>query len=158
MHTISRIFATLLLCFVLFPSFLAAQDKGTVLIASENTRFKKALVAELDGLFTAAGYSTTIVENSKKDLEKYNAADFSAVFITNSGVNSHVRPWVLEWLDRNRASGTYILLHTTQIRKWDVEAPVDAVTSASSKGDVKSLAQEYFRQILQEINSTDTTE
>ncbi len=155
MRLIKILFVSLILCSVLCPAVLSAQSKGTVLIVAEKTRFKKLLVAELDGLFTGAGYSTTIVENSKKDLEKYDAADFNAVFITNSGVNSKVRPWVLSWIEQNRTSGAYILLHTTQIREWKVEAPVDAVTSASSKDDVKKLAQEYFQQILRELGKAE---
>lgn len=147
--------ASLILCSALCPAMLSAQSKGTVLIVAEKTRFKKMLVAELDSLFTAAGYETTIVENSKKDVGNYAAPDYDAVFITNSGVNSRVRPWIVTWIDQNRSSGTYILLHTTQIRDWTVETPVDAVTSASSKDDVQKLAQEYFQRILRELEKAD---
>ncbi len=130
---------------------LNAQSKGTILLASEKTRFKDLLIEELETLFVNAGYTIKKAEHPKGGLDSYKASDYRAVFITNSGVNSRVRPWVVQWIEKNRNSNAYILLHTTQIRDWTVKTDVDAVTSASANGDVKKLARDYFLQITRNI-------
>jgi hypothetical protein len=117
-----------------------------VLLAWEKTGFKQSLVEEMERLLTQQGCEVTKAMHSKKGLEA-KAADFDAVFITNSGVNSKVRPWITEWLAANKAQAARILLHTTQTRDWKVIAEVDAITSASSKGDVKTLAADYAARI-----------
>jgi MarR-like DNA-binding transcriptional regulator SgrR of sgrS sRNA len=125
-----------------------AQDapKKRVLLAWEKTDFKQALVDEIERLLTQQGCEVTKALHSKRGLDA-KAADFDAVFITNSGVNSKVRPWITEWLASNKAQVGRILLHTTQTRDWKVIADVDAVTSASSKGDVKAVAADYVARI-----------
>jgi len=154
MRHIRNILLTVVLVSMLIPLPLAAQAKGTILIASEKTGFKDKLVAELETLFSDAGYAVVKARHSKGWLDKYRASDYAAVFITNSGVNSKVRPWVAEWIGKNGASNVYILLHTTQIRDWKVETSVDAVTSASKKDNVKVLAREYFDRIIERIETT----
>ncbi len=156
MRTLKNIMLAAILVAFIMPLPLAGQSKGTILIASEKTGFKEALVAELESLLTGAGYAVVKVKHPKGGLDGYNASDYAAVFITNSGVNSKVRPWVTEWIERNRASNAYILLHTTQIRDWKVETPVDAVTSASAKKEVKNLAREYFARITERLERTGT--
>jgi hypothetical protein len=64
-----------------------------------------------------------------------------------SGVNSQIRPWIVNWLENNKPHSTKILLHVTLIRNWKVKTHVDAVTSASSKKDAKKLASEYAQMI-----------
>jgi hypothetical protein len=125
-----------------------AQDapKKRVLLAWEKTDFKQALVDEIERLLTQQGREVTKVLHSKRGLDA-KAADFDAVFITNSGVNSKVRPWITNWLAANKALAARVLLHTTQTSDWKVTADVDAVTSASSKDDVKALAADYVARI-----------
>ncbi len=143
----------ILLCFIAAPLFqLGAQQKGKILIAYEKTRFKNALVEELDMLLKRDGYSVETVLHSKNGLDKYKASDYRAVFITNSGVNSEVRPWVNKWIEKNKTPGTYILLHTTQAKDWQVRASVDTVTSASAQADVKKLANDYYERITKALN------
>jgi len=147
MRKFSIAILTILLVSSLCSLPLAAQGKGTILLASEKTRFKDALITELESLFTSAGYTVQKAQHPKGGLDAYKASDYAAVFITNSGVNSKVRPWVTAWIEKNRASGAYILLHTTQIKDWKVVATVDAVTSASTNDEAKTLAREYFTKI-----------
>jgi len=120
--------------------------KKRVLLAWEKTGFKQALVEEMERLLTQQGCEVTKALHSKRGLEA-KAADFDAVFITNSGVHSKVRPWITEWLAANKAQAARILLHTTQTGDWKVIADVDAVTSASSKDDVKAVAADYAARI-----------
>ncbi len=154
MRKIRHAVLTVLFVVTLLPLPLAAQAKGTILIASEKTGFKDALVAEMETLLTGAGYAVVKVKHPKGGLEGYRAADYAAVFITNSGVNSKVRPWVTEWIEKNRTANSYILLHTTQIRDWKVETSVDAITSASTKKEVKNLAREYVARITGKLERT----
>lgn len=158
MRTLRKALLTVLLAAALFPFQAAAQSKGAILIASEKTGFKDALVKEMESILSTAGYTVVTTRHSKKWLDKYQASDYAAVFITNSGVNSKVRPWVTEWIEKNRPSGAYILLHTTQIREWKVEASVDAVTSASTKNEVKSLARGYAGRIMARLEGTGTAQ
>ena len=123
----------------------------TILLASESTRFKNSLINELETLFTGEGYKIEKVDHSGDNWNKIKADDYDAVFISNSGVNSRVRPWVQGWLNNNRNSSAYILLHTTQTRDWTVSVDVDSVTSASAMRDVKQLAAVYHRQIVSAI-------
>jgi hypothetical protein len=141
--------ATVVACVtVCLAAMVLAQEapKKRVLLAWEKTDYKQALVEELERLLTQQGCEVTKALHSKRGLEA-KAADFDAVFITNSGVNSKVRPWITEWLAANKAQAGRILLHTTQTRDWKVIADVDAVTSASSKGDVKGVAADYVARI-----------
>lgn len=151
MRKFSIAILTIILVSSLFALPLAAQGKGTILLASEKTRFKDTLIAEMEALFSLAGYTVQKAEHTKGGLDAYKASDYAAVFITNSGVNSKVRPWVTAWIEKNRSSGAYILLHTTQLWDWKVVSSVDAVTSASKTDGAKDLAREYFAKITAAI-------
>ena len=120
--------------------------KKRVLLAWESTDFKQALVVEMERLLAQQGCEVTKLQHAKRGLDA-KAADYDAVFISNSGVNSEVRPWISEWLAANSAQSGRILLHTTKRGDWAVVAGVDAVTSASSKDDVKALAADYVARI-----------
>lgn len=121
--------------------------KKRVLLAWEKTDFKQELVEAMEQSLAQQGCEVTKVLHSKSGLEA-KAADYDAVFITNSGVHSEVRFWIVEWLAANQAEAARILLHTTKTGDWTVAADVDAVTSASSKGDVKTLAAGYVARII----------
>lgn len=132
---------------------LSAQEvkdtqKSSVLIAMEETAFKKALVKKMQTLLEQKQTEITIVKDSKKDIQQYKASDYDLVFITNSGVWSKVRPWITEWIDNNKADSSKILLHTTKKLKWEENVYVDAVSSASEKKEVDKLAEEYVNKLL----------
>lgn len=139
-------------CLTLFTALHAQESsepaQRRILIAMEQTKFKKQLVEQMKSLLSLKPVTITIVEDSKKELSQHKAADFDLIFITNSGVMSHVRPWVAEWIDNNKADSSKILLHTTKARKWTEEVYVDAVSSASDKKQVPQLAEEYLTKLL----------
>lgn len=142
--------ATIVACVMVCLTAMAlAQEapKKRVLLAWEKTNFKQELVEEMERQLTSQGCEVTKVQHSKRGLDA-KAADYDAVFITNSGVHSKVRPWIVEWLAANKEQAARILLHTTKTGDWTVSADVDAVTSASSKGDVKVLAADYAVRIV----------
>lgn len=130
----------------------SATEGKQVLIAYEKTRFKNALIEHLQELLNNDSIIVKVVEHSKKKLDQYNAADYNAIFITNSGVNSKVRPWIVAWLKKNIEYKKNILLHTTQKSNWKVKTEVEAVTSASSISDVQKLAIDYFAKIKAKYN------
>ena len=124
-----------------------ARPSPRVLLALEKTRFKEKLVTEMKHMLGKEGYEVSVLMHSKKKGLEAKAADFDAVFITNSGAHSKVRPWITAWLAANKAEGNRILLHTTQTRDWKVKADVDAVTSASSKNEIGALARDYVAKL-----------
>lgn len=123
-----------------------SNSKNQVLLAFEKTSFKSELIDEMKKQLEETGIKVIVKEHSS-GWQEPKAADFNAIFITNSGVRSKVRPWIQDWLKKNSKQKDLILLHTTQTRNWTVKADVDTVTSASSRGDVKKLANDYVSLI-----------
>jgi len=129
-----------------------------VLLAYGKTRFKNALIERIQELLTQDSVDVTVIKHSRRNMKNYSAADYDAVFITNSGVRSKVRPWIVKWLQDNKSHGDNILLHTTQTKDWQVTVEVEAVTSASSMPDVEKLAEEYFAGIKSRYTETDSSD
>jgi len=82
---------TLALASILSTTAIYAQeskqaDKTRVLIAMEQTDFKKKLITNMEQILKEKGMEITVVKNSEKELESFNAPDYDLVFITNSGV------------------------------------------------------------------------
>ena len=127
-----------------------------VALALEQTRFKSALVNEMEKLLERDGVEVTVVNHADGELDTIDPAAFNAVFITNSGVNSRVRPQVVSWIEAQEPYTSRILLHTTQTRDWTVETTVDAVTSASATREVATLAREYVEKLRAILASTAT--
>jgi hypothetical protein len=159
--TNNRIFMCMSVVSLILPvKMVIAQDsaeslKGKkVVIAYEKTDFKKGLAAEMDRLLKADSINVTTTEHSEKAPLTIDAASSDAVFISASGVNSKIRPWIVTWLDNNKQYSGKILLHVTQTRNWKVETHVDAVTSASSKKEIKKIASEYAGMIKTRLSAT----
>ena len=139
--------------------YVSAQDKTQtsnpqVLLALENTRFKKSLVEQIKKLLEEKKYNVKTVDHSKKQLDSIKPSDYDVIFITNSGVNSKVRPWVLSWLDKYKDQTESVIVHTTQKSDWEVKLDVDALTSASKTGDIDKLARQYSEKIIGKIETT----
>jgi hypothetical protein len=123
-------------------------DGSRVLIAMEHTEFKKQLVNAMKPLLEQRGMQVTVVEDSEKEIRNFKASEYDLVFFTNSGVWSKVRPWITEWIDKNKADSAKILLHTTKKLKWQEDVYVDAVSSASSKKMAPRLAKDYVAKLV----------
>lgn len=139
--------------------YVSAQDKtqtsnSQVLLALENTIFKKSLIDQIKKLLEEKKYDVKIVDHSKKQLDSIKPSDYDVIFITNSGVNSKVRPWVLNWLEKYKGQTESVIVHTTQKFDWEVKLDVDALTSASKKGDIDKLARQYSEKIIGKIETT----
>lgn len=143
-----KIILVLIILIISLSSAVAQDQPKKALLAMEKTKFKKVLIEEMTKELESRSVEVTVVSEHKKELKDYKASDFDYVFITNSGVNSKVRPWVVEWLEDNNNSKN-ILLHTTKIKEWDEKVSVDAVSSASLKKDISALAKEYADLLLE---------
>ncbi len=151
MKSLTVMSAVLLSALLASPLFAEEQkSQPRVLLAFEQTRFKSALVEAMRQRLQEAGMRVTVAQHTSKGLDA-KAADFDAIFISNSGANSRVRPWIVEWLAANKAHQGKILLHTTQTRDWKVQADVDAVTSASSQDRVDDLAARYVQRLKEMV-------
>lgn len=131
----------------------ASDGSQLVLLAYEDTEFKDALILKMKELLEKDGITVRVGTHSNAGFAVSDPSVFDAIFISNSGVNSQVRPWITSWIEDHKAHKDIILLHTTQNSTWDVSAQVDTVTSASDINGVEKLAVEYADK-LKAIYST----
>lgn len=141
-----------LMAIVISSAIFAEDSQSKVLVAFEKTPYKEALTTELVALLEKSAIEVVVVDDHKADLKSHSAETYDAVFISNSGVQSKVRPWVKEWLAANNKQGPKIVLHTTKTKKWTEQVEVDAVSSASDKDNAKADAQTYFELITAKLN------
>ena len=142
-----KILLALIIFIISFTSESAQGQPKKALLAMENTKFKSVLIEDMKKELESRSVEVTVVSDHKTDLNNYKASDFDYVFITNSGVNSKVRPWVQKWITDN-GNRKNILLHTTKIKEWQENVSVDAVSSASLRKDISPLAKEYADLLL----------
>lgn len=122
-----------------------------VLLALEKTKFKQSLIDKIKQILETKNYNVKVVDHSKKEMDSIAPSDYSVIFITNSGVRSKVRPWIVDWLKKHEGKTESVIVHTTQKKAWDIELNVDALTSASKTGDVDKLAKQYSEKIISKI-------
>jgi hypothetical protein len=103
-----RILVALLLVLSLSVSLWALSGEygspsasGRILLAYEPTRFKNNLVSDMVSILEERGFFITVVDHQAGGLGNLSAADFDAVFITNSGATAMVRVEVVDWLVEN---------------------------------------------------------
>lgn len=126
-------------------------SKIRILLAWENTKFKEKLIQKMVETLNDGKTYIKVVDHQKGELAGEKAQDYSAVFISNSGVKSMVRPWITEWIGQQNKKDN-ILLHTTQKAYWEVKAGVDTVTSASAPQAIDVLSRKYLDKISKIIN------
>ena len=147
--------AWILLVVLLFVniSLIASETFGNpsapnrILIATENTGYKRRLIDTLIEKLDDGSAHITLVDHKRKGLEGMDPRDFSAVFITNSGAQAKVRPWVVEWLNEVSRFDDNVLIHTTQITDWDPPVAVDSITSASNNSNIDNLTDDIVRRL-----------
>lgn len=134
----------LTLTMILFVTTLSAQ---TVLIAKEDTSYKKALVEMLVEKLNGENITTEILDHKKEDLSVVNPADHDVVYVLNSGVQAKVRPDVQEWLNIIAGRDSNVILHTTQRTEWLPQVSVDSITSASRKANLEEITDDIVMRI-----------
>jgi hypothetical protein len=118
-----------------------------ILIATENTRYKRRLIDTLIEKLDDGSVYITLVDHKRKELTGMDPRNFKAVFITNSGAQAKVRPWVVEWLNEVSSYDDNVLIHTTQITDWDPPVEVDSITSASNNSNIDDLTDDIVRRL-----------
>jgi hypothetical protein len=125
-----------------------SNSANKVLIAKEDTGYKKRLVRELVSRLENEGdISITVVDHRKGGLSDVNPSDYNAVFITNSGAQAKVRPDVMVWLEIHSNNDDNVILHTTQITDWDPPVEVDSITSASQNSNIDQMSDDIMQRI-----------
>jgi len=128
-------------------TFGSPQAPNKVLIATENTRYKRRLIDTVVEKLNDGSVYITLVDHKRNQLEGEDPRDYEAVFISNSGAQAKVRPWVMEWLDSVSSYDDNVIIHTTQITDWDPPVQVDSITSASDNSNIDPLSDDIVRRI-----------
>ena len=136
----------MLIALILFAAFSVLSAK-TVLIAKEDTGYKKALVNNLLEKLEADNITVEVIDHKDGDLSGVNPADYDAVYVLNSGAQARVRPAVQDWLDSVSAADTNVILHTTQRTVWTPQVDVDSITSASKKSNIDEMTDDIVMRI-----------
>ena len=129
---------------ILVTSTLSAR---TVLIAKEDTGYKKALVNTLIDKLEAEGLEVEVIDHKRGELDNVDPGDYAVVYVTNSGAQARVRPQVLEWLASIRGNDSNVIVHTTKINEWDENLNVDSLSSASQRSNIDDVTDDIMRRI-----------
>ena len=129
----------------------AASNKK-VLVATQNSKFKRAVVSEIYDELNQNAVYTKIID--VKGLENQTAAEFSAIVIINRCIAGRPDPRVESFIDREPQKNKIIVL-TTGIRdSWTPDTPeVDAITSASVLDKSDQVARSIVERVLAMVNS-----
>ena len=152
---------TVFLCLVIFlmqislfaleKEYGPKDSKKKILLAYEKTTFKERFINALVKSLNDEKTYIKIVEHTKNkknnELDSEDPTKYTAVFITNSGVGSRIRPWVNAWLKQFEENNKNILLHTTKEKEWQTNVKVDSISSASFVTQIKSLVAEVTAKI-----------
>lgn len=139
--------------FIFMVTFVASfvLSAQTVVIAKESTRYKNALVEVLVEKLEVESFTTVVIDH--KELSSIDPADYTAVYVVNSGVMSRVRPAVMEWLDSISGNDGNVIVHTTQKSTWTPEISVDSITSASETSNIEYMTDSIVTKITALLQS-----
>jgi hypothetical protein len=123
-----------------------------VLVATQSSKFKQAVVAEIHDQLNQNSIYLKIVD--VRGLKNQSGAEFSAVVIINKCMAGRPDPRVESFIDREPQKNKIIVL-TTGIRdSWKPDAPgVDAITSASVLDKSDQIARSIVNRVLALVNS-----
>ncbi len=129
----------------------AADDKR-VLVATQKSKFKQAVVTEIyDELVQNAIYIKLI---DVKGLKNQPTTEFSAIVILNRCMAGRPDPRVESFIDREPQKNKIIVLTTGIGDSWTPEVrDVDAMTSASVMDQSDQIARSIVERILAMVNS-----
>jgi hypothetical protein len=124
-----------------------AVSKKSVLIATQNTKFKRALVSEIRNALNNNSIYIKVVD--VKNLRYQGTRDFSAVVIINRALAGRPDPRVEIYIDNQPQKNKVIILTTGILDAWkpDTEG-VDAMTSASVLSKSDKIAKKIVSKIL----------
>jgi hypothetical protein len=123
----------------------------TVLIAKEDTSYKKDLVDMLTQKLESEGLQVMVIDHSKGELDGVNPGDYAVVYVVNSGAQAKVRPQVIDWLEVIDGNNNNVIVHTTKRTNWDENLDVDALSSASKKSNIDEVTDDIVARIRARI-------
>ncbi|MDH3800030.1 MAG: hypothetical protein OES70_15385 [Desulfobacterales bacterium] len=130
----------------------AAASNRKVLVATQNSKFKRALVSEIHDELNQNSIYMKIID--VKRLKNQSGAEFSAVVIINKCMAGRPDPRVESFIDREPQKNKIIVLTTGIHDSWKPDAPgVDAMTSASVLDKSNQVAKSIVNRVLALINS-----
>jgi uncharacterized membrane protein len=124
-----------------------AVSKKRVLIATQNSKFKQAVVSEIRNALNNNSFYIKVVDI--KNLRYQGTREFSAVVIINRALAGRPDPRVESYIDNEPQKNKIIILTTGILDAWkpDTEG-VDAMTSASVISKSDKIAQKVVSKVL----------
>ena len=133
----------------------AAADRK-VLVATQNSKFKQAVVAEIHDALNRDSIYIKIID--VKRLKSQSTEEFSAIVIINRCLAGRPDPRVESFIDSEPRKNKIIVLTTGINDGWKPDAPdVDAITSASALDKSDEVAHSIVKRVLAKIHSGDST-
>jgi hypothetical protein len=129
------------------PGVPVAVPKASVLIATQNTKFKQAVVSEIRNALNNNSINIKVVD--VKNLRYQGAHAFSAIVIINRALAGRPDPRVESYIDYEPQKTKIIILTTGILDAWkpDTEG-VDAMTSASVISKSDKIAAKIVSKVL----------
>jgi hypothetical protein len=129
-----------------------AATHNKILIATQNTKFKQALVSEIYDELKRNYINLKIVD--VKNLKSQSAGEFSAVVILSKSMAGRPDPRVETFIDGYPQKDKFIVLTTGIAGGWKPDKPgVDAITSASAMDKRDQIARAIVNKVLALVNS-----
>ena len=130
----------------------AAASNRKVLLATQNSKFKRAVVSKIHDELNQNSVYLKIVD--VKLLKNQSSAEFSAVVIINKCMAGRPDPRVESFIDSEPQKNKIIVLTTGILDSWKPDASgVDAMTSASVLDKSDQVAKIIVNRVLALINS-----
>ncbi|MGD9042513.1 MAG: hypothetical protein PVG06_02310 [Desulfobacterales bacterium] len=122
-------------------------SKNNVLIATQKTKFKQAVVSEIRTALNNNSIYTKIID--VKSLRYQSSQNFSAVVIINRALAGRPDPRVEIYIDKEPQKNKIIVLTTGILDAWKPDTSgVDAMTSASVISESDKIAQKIVSKVL----------
>ena len=132
-----------------------ATSNFSVLIASQNTKFKEAVVSEIYDELKRKAFYLKIVD--VRHLRSQSTREFSAVVIISKSMAGRPDPRVESFIDNHPQKDKFIVLTTGLASSWKPDTPgVDAISSASVMEQRDKIARSIVDKILARVNSRKT--
>ena len=131
-------------------------SKRQVLVATQNSKFKQAVVSEIHAQLKRNAVYLKIIDVQR--LKNQSTSEFSAIVIINRCMAGRPDPRVESFIDSEPSKNKIVLLTTGAADSWKPDAPeVDAITSASVLDESDQVAGSIVRRVLAMIDSKGET-
>ena len=123
-----------------------------VLVATQNSKFKQAVVSEIYDELKRNSIYLKIVD--VKYLKSQSTGEFSAVVIISKSMAGRPDPRVESFIDSHPQKDKFIVLTTGLSDSWKPDVPgLDAISSASVMDKSDQVAKSIVDRVLARVNS-----